>query len=99
MQNCNSSKPIYKTAITILVVLLIILAIFFLYIHRMHLAAYSGLLSLLIILMCPLMHVFMHDHGSHKELNDHENDGMSCHHKPKDKHNKNGDKQGGNTHA
>lgn len=71
MENCKQSKPIYGLLIKIIMIGLVILAIYFLYIHRMHLAAYSGSLFLLFFLACPLMHLFMHGGhhhgGSHKK--------------------------------
>jgi len=78
MQSCNLQKPIHRVIRTILVIVLLLLAAFFLYIHRTHLAAYSGLLILPLIFMCPLMHLFMH-HGHH--------------HHEEHKHDKNDDKQ------
>ncbi|HBS51823.1 MAG TPA: hypothetical protein DEA62_02390 [Coxiellaceae bacterium] len=99
MQNCNSLKPIYKIIFTVLIISLAILTLFFLYIHRAHLAAYSGLLSLVIIFACPLMHLFMHGGHSHKN---HGSNSMSCHHKSghesKHEHDEHSDKQEGNNH-
>ena len=82
MQNCPHTKPATKIITTILAASLISLTVFFLYIHRMHLAAYSGFFSLLIIFMCPLMHIFMHGgHGHHDDHGEHKNkDTSSCHH-------------------
>lgn len=68
MQDDKSKRPIYGFFSKLFIIIFIALAIYFLYIHRIHLAAYSGSLVFLIFLACPLMHLFMHGghgHGGH----------------------------------
>lgn len=62
--NQNNKSPWFKTPFGILAIILFVAAAYSIWTeHRVHL---YNLLPLLVILICPLMHLFMHrNHGGH----------------------------------
>ncbi len=72
MTNMQSSRPWWKTPKGIAVLIaLAVLGLYLIIVHQQHVL---GALPFLIILSCPLMHLFMHKgHGHHSETTDDKN--------------------------
>lgn len=61
----NTSPPLWRSKTGIVLGMLLVIALF--YLAREHYGHMLGLLPYLILLLCPLMHVFGHRHGGHHQ--------------------------------
>ncbi|WP_137820159.1 DUF2933 domain-containing protein [Pseudomonas sp. 2FG] len=59
----NTSPPLWKSKAGIALIMLVVIGVF--YIAREHYGHISQILPYLILLLCPLMHLFGHNHGAH----------------------------------
>ena len=61
--HCTTEPPFWKSKIGIALIMLAVIGIF--YVAREHYGHLSQALPYLILLLCPLMHLFGHNHGGH----------------------------------
>lgn len=59
----GSELPFWKSKIGIALIMLAVIGVF--YVAREHFGHISQVLPYLILLLCPLMHMFGHNHGGH----------------------------------
>ena len=59
----DSELPLWKSKTGIALIMLAVIAVF--YVAREHFGHISQALPYLILLLCPLMHMFGHNHGGH----------------------------------
>ena len=68
----DPAQPFWRSKPGIALGMLLVIALF--YLAREHYGHLSRLLPYLILLLCPLMHLFGHSHGSHQHGDRHSKD-------------------------
>lgn len=61
----NAPSPFLRSKAGVVLIMLIVIGVF--YLAREHFGHVSPYLLYLILLICPLMHVFGHGHGAHSD--------------------------------
>lgn len=64
----GSELPFWKSKIGIALIMLVVIGVF--YVAREHFDHIFQALPYLILLLCPLMHMFGHNHGGHSHQGD-----------------------------